>query len=75
MYKRQSETPAYIGRAVAALAADPDIMSKTGGSYATGGLAKEYGFTDLNGTQPDFESYFREHQAAFREHEAATAGA
>ncbi|GAA2443039.1 SDR family oxidoreductase [Actinomadura vinacea] len=56
----QSETPAYIGRAVAALASDPEIMSKTGGSYDTGGLSKEYGFTDLNGTRPDFAEYYRD---------------
>ncbi|MFI0354310.1 SDR family oxidoreductase [Actinomadura sp. 9N407] len=55
-----SETPAYIGRAVVALAADPEIMSKSGGSYDTGELSKEYGFTDLNGTQPDFAAYYRE---------------
>ncbi|MEW2357877.1 SDR family oxidoreductase [Spirillospora sp. NPDC029432] len=60
----QSETPAYIGRAVAALAADPDIMAKSGGSYDTGELAKEYGFTDVNGTQPDFAAYYRDFLAA-----------
>ncbi|XVQ10948.1 SDR family oxidoreductase [Spirillospora sp. CA-255316] len=56
----QSETPAYIGRAVVALAADPDIMSKTGGSYDTGGLSEEYGFTDVDGTRPDFAAYYRD---------------
>ncbi|GLZ14819.1 short-chain dehydrogenase [Actinomadura sp. NBRC 104425] len=55
-----SETPAYIGRAVVALAADPDVMSKTGGSYSTGELAKEYGFTDTDGTRPDFAEYYRD---------------
>ncbi|MFI6452350.1 SDR family oxidoreductase [Streptosporangium amethystogenes] len=54
-----SETPAYIGRAVAALAADPEIMARTGGSYSTGGLAAEYGFTDVDGSQPDFITYYR----------------
>jgi NAD(P)-dependent dehydrogenase (short-subunit alcohol dehydrogenase family) len=60
----ESETPAYIGRAVVALAADPEIMSRTGGSYDTGELSREYGFTDVNGTRPDFATYFRDHQAA-----------
>src|SRR5690606_41007477 len=45
-----SETPAYLGRAVAALAADPDVMAKTGRALATWGLYKEYGFTDVDGT-------------------------
>jgi NAD(P)-dependent dehydrogenase (short-subunit alcohol dehydrogenase family) len=56
----QSETPAYVARAVVALATDPNVMSKTGGSYSSGELAKEYGFTDLDGTQPDFVSYYRD---------------
>ncbi|KWX00955.1 3-oxoacyl-(acyl-carrier protein) reductase [Carbonactinospora thermoautotrophica] len=55
-----SETPAYIGRAVVALAGDPDIMARTGQALATWGLAKEYGFTDVDGTQPDWGSYFQE---------------
>jgi NAD(P)-dependent dehydrogenase (short-subunit alcohol dehydrogenase family) len=53
-----SETPAYLGRAVAALAADPDIMAKTGHALATWGLYKEYGFTDADGTQPDFAAHW-----------------
>ncbi|SFN25329.1 SDR family oxidoreductase [Actinomadura madurae] len=53
-----SETPAYLGRAVAALAADPEIMSKTGRALATWGLYKEYGFTDVDGTQPDFAAHW-----------------
>ncbi|WP_021598568.1 MULTISPECIES: SDR family oxidoreductase [Actinomadura] len=53
-----SETPAYLGRAVAALAADPEIMSKTGRALATWGLYEEYGFTDVDGTQPDFAAHW-----------------
>jgi NAD(P)-dependent dehydrogenase (short-subunit alcohol dehydrogenase family) len=53
-----SETPAYLGRAVAALAADPDIMAKTGRALATWGLYQEYGFTDADGTQPDFAAHW-----------------
>jgi NAD(P)-dependent dehydrogenase (short-subunit alcohol dehydrogenase family) len=48
-----TETPEYLGRAVAALAADPDIMSKTGQLLTVGDLAREYGFTDVDGTQPE----------------------
>src|SRR4051812_5584952 len=55
----QSETPAYLGRAVAALAADPDVMRHSGRALATGELAREYGFTDADGTQPDFNAYWR----------------
>ncbi|MCQ4206618.1 SDR family oxidoreductase [Streptomyces longispororuber] len=53
-----SETPTYLGRAVAALAADPDIMAKTGQALATWGLYKEYGFTDADGTQPDWDAHW-----------------
>jgi len=48
-----SETPRYIGRAVAALAADEDRARWNKGSVTSGQLAKEYGFTDLDGSQPD----------------------
>ncbi|GAB2699486.1 SDR family oxidoreductase [Kitasatospora kifunensis] len=53
-----SETPAYLGRAVVALAADPDIMSKTGRALATWGLYREYGFTDADGSTPDFAAHW-----------------
>ncbi|TDB95835.1 SDR family oxidoreductase [Actinomadura sp. 7K534] len=55
-----SETPAYLGRAVVALAADPEVMAKTGRALATWGLYKEYGFTDVDGTQPDFAAHWAE---------------
>ena len=47
-----SETPFYVGRAVVALAADPDIMKKTGRALSAGWLARDYGFTDVDGRQP-----------------------
>jgi NAD(P)-dependent dehydrogenase (short-subunit alcohol dehydrogenase family) len=47
-----SETPHYIGRAVVALAGDPNIHSKHGQALATWHLAKEYGFKDIDGSQP-----------------------
>jgi NAD(P)-dependent dehydrogenase (short-subunit alcohol dehydrogenase family) len=55
----QSETPAYLGRAVVALATDPKIMDRTGQALATWHLAREYGFTDADGTQPDWGGYFK----------------
>ncbi len=47
-----SETPFYIGKAVVALACDRRIMSKSGQALVSGKLAREYGFTDVDGTQP-----------------------
>lgn len=44
-----TESPRYVGRAVAALAADPRIMEKTGRALRVGDLAREYGFTDVDG--------------------------
>jgi NAD(P)-dependent dehydrogenase (short-subunit alcohol dehydrogenase family) len=47
----RSETPFYIGRAVVALASDPHVAEKSGKALATWNLAREYGFTDVDGTQ------------------------
>lgn len=55
-----SETPRFVGRAVAALAADKDVARWNGQSLSSGQLAKEYGFTDLDGSQPDCWRYIRE---------------
>lgn len=57
-----SESPRYIGRAVAALAADPHRARFNGQSLSSGGLAKIYGFTDLDGSQPDAWRYVPEVQ-------------
>jgi NAD(P)-dependent dehydrogenase (short-subunit alcohol dehydrogenase family) len=61
-----SESPRFVGRAVAALAADPDVQRRSGGSFSSGGLAREYGFTDLDGSQPDCWRYMAEVQDAGR---------
>ncbi|MEU6452265.1 SDR family oxidoreductase [Streptomyces sp. NPDC046979] len=61
-----SETPRYVGRAVAALAADPDVARFNGRSLSSGGLAQEYGFTDLDGSRPDAWRYLVEVQDAGR---------
>jgi NAD(P)-dependent dehydrogenase (short-subunit alcohol dehydrogenase family) len=59
-----SETPTYTGRAVAALAADPDRARWNGASLSSGQLAREYGFTDVDGSQPDPWRYIVEVQEA-----------
>jgi len=59
-----SETPRFVGRAVAALAADPDRARWNGQSLSSGELAKVYGFTDLDGSRPDAWRYIREVQEA-----------
>jgi NAD(P)-dependent dehydrogenase (short-subunit alcohol dehydrogenase family) len=59
-----SESPAFVGRAVAALAADPDLARWNGKSLSSGQLAKEYGFRDLDGSQPDCWRYMTEVQDA-----------
>jgi NAD(P)-dependent dehydrogenase (short-subunit alcohol dehydrogenase family) len=61
-----SESPRFVGRAVAALAGDPDAQRRNGGSFSSGGLAREYGFTDLDGSQPDCWRYLVEVQNAGR---------
>ncbi|MBW8487158.1 SDR family oxidoreductase [Actinomadura parmotrematis] len=55
-----SETPAFVGRAVAALAADPDRHRWNGASLSSAGLAAEYGFTDVDGSRPDALRYIAE---------------
>ena len=47
-----SESPQFIGRAVAALASDPNIMDKLGKVFVAAELALNYGFTDIDGKQP-----------------------
>jgi NAD(P)-dependent dehydrogenase (short-subunit alcohol dehydrogenase family) len=55
-----SETPRFVGRAVAALAADPDRARWNGASLSSGSLAQVYGFTDLDGSRPDAFRYLSE---------------
>jgi NAD(P)-dependent dehydrogenase (short-subunit alcohol dehydrogenase family) len=59
-----SESPAFVGRAVAALALDPEVSRWNGKSLSSGQLAKIYGFTDLDGSQPDAWRYVVEVQDA-----------
>jgi NAD(P)-dependent dehydrogenase (short-subunit alcohol dehydrogenase family) len=53
-----SETPYFVARAVVALATDPYVFAKTGQAMASWDLAKEYGFTDVDGATPDWGTYF-----------------
>ncbi|MBN8564204.1 MAG: SDR family oxidoreductase [Leptolyngbya sp. UWPOB_LEPTO1] len=55
-----SETPHFVGRAVAHLAVDPEVARWNGQSLSSGQLAKVYGFTDLDGSQPDAWRYIQE---------------
>ncbi len=59
-----SESPAFVGRAVAAIAQDPDVSRWNGKSLSSGQLARVYGFTDLDGSQPDAWRYVVEVQDA-----------
>jgi NAD(P)-dependent dehydrogenase (short-subunit alcohol dehydrogenase family) len=59
-----SESPAFVGRAVVALAQDPAVSRWNGKSLSSGQLAKIYGFTDLDGSQPDAWRYIIEVQDA-----------
>lgn len=58
-----SETPYYVGRAVAALACDPRVAEKAGKALTSWDLAREYGFTDVDGRQPHWGEYFAAHVA------------
>ncbi|WP_116999650.1 SDR family oxidoreductase [Desertimonas flava] len=57
-----SESPTFVGRAVAALAADPDVARWNQQSLSSGRLAREYGFTDVDGSRPDAWRYVVEVQ-------------
>ena len=66
-----TETPHFVGRAVAALAADPDRARWNGQSLSSGGLAQVYGFTDVDGSRPDAWRYIEEVQDAGKPANAA----
>jgi NAD(P)-dependent dehydrogenase (short-subunit alcohol dehydrogenase family) len=57
-----SETPLFVGRCVAALAADSNVRSKNGRVFASWDLAQEYGVTDADGTRPHFVRWLQENQ-------------
>ena len=53
----QSESPLFVGRAVAALAQDPQVLSRSGDIYSSWDLAREYGFDDADGSRPDWGTH------------------
>jgi NAD(P)-dependent dehydrogenase (short-subunit alcohol dehydrogenase family) len=55
-----SETPYFVGRAVAALAADPEVAKKSGKVFTSWDLSDEYGFKDIDGRSPHWGRYFEE---------------
>jgi NAD(P)-dependent dehydrogenase (short-subunit alcohol dehydrogenase family) len=58
----QTESPEFPGRAIAALAVDPNVLEKSGGVFTTPELAREYEFTDVDGSQmsPFWKEYLEE---------------
>lgn len=58
-----SETPFFVGRAVAALAADPDVHARTGGIFTSWDLSDEYGFSDVDGNRPHWGRFYAHIQA------------
>jgi NAD(P)-dependent dehydrogenase (short-subunit alcohol dehydrogenase family) len=61
-----SESPRYVGRAVVALAADRKVKQKSGRVFSSWALAKEYGFTDVDGTRPDWGTYARKKYGKYK---------
>jgi len=54
----ESETPRFVGRGVAALASDPDVLRRSGTATASWELAREYGFDDVDGRRPDWGAHW-----------------
>jgi len=61
-----SESPRFIGRAVVALAADPKVKKKSGRVFSSWALAREYGFTDFDGTQPHWGNHARKKYGRYK---------
>jgi len=62
----QSESPRFVGRAAAALAADPEASKKSGRVFTSWALAREYGFTDVDGTRPDWGAHAAKTYGTFK---------
>jgi NAD(P)-dependent dehydrogenase (short-subunit alcohol dehydrogenase family) len=58
-YFAGSETPAYVGRAIVALAGDPSVLERTGKTLTSWQLADDYGFTDADGTRPHWDRFLQ----------------
>jgi NAD(P)-dependent dehydrogenase (short-subunit alcohol dehydrogenase family) len=61
-----SESPRYVGRAVVVLAADPKAKMKSGRVFSSWALAREYNFTDLDGTRPDWGAHARKKYGKYK---------
>lgn len=61
-----SESPRFVGRAVVALATDPRVKKKTGRVFSSWALAREYGFTDLDGTQPHWGNHAKKKYGKYK---------
>ncbi len=61
-----SESPRYIGRAVVALASDPGVKNKSGRVFSSWALAREYNFTDVDGTRPDWGAHARKKYGKYK---------
>src|SRR3984957_20231021 len=61
-----SESPRYVGRAGVALAADPKVKKKSGRVFSSWALAGEYGFTDPDGTQPNWGDHARKKYGKYK---------
>ncbi len=61
-----SESPRFVGRAVVALAADPLVKKKTGRVFSSWALAREYGYTDLDGTQPHWRNHAKKKYGKYK---------
>jgi NAD(P)-dependent dehydrogenase (short-subunit alcohol dehydrogenase family) len=61
-----SESPRFVGRAVVALAADPLVKKKTGRVFSSWALAREYGYTDLDGTQPHWGNHAKKKYGKYK---------
>lgn len=62
----ESETPLFVGRAVAALAQDPDVLKRSGDLLSSWEMGREYGFTDIDGRRPDWGVWKMELPLSFR---------
>ena len=62
----ESETPRYVGRALVALAADPKAKERSGRVFSSWGLSREYDFTDLDGTRPDWGRFARKKYGKYK---------
>jgi NAD(P)-dependent dehydrogenase (short-subunit alcohol dehydrogenase family) len=61
-----SESPRFVGRAVAAMAADPKVKEKSGRVFSSWAMAREYGFTDVDGTRPHWGDFARKKYGKYK---------